>query len=191
MDFLSDCLFDGRRLKILGVIDNLSRESLVLEVDTSITGDRVARILDQIAEERGYPESITMDNGPEFTSRALDAWAYKNGVELHFIEPGKPIQNALAESFNGRFRGECLNENWFTDLGDARSKIEAWRWDYNWIRPHGSLGQEPPAEFAQQSSELRREQAAGRWNSPAVPRRPSGSNGTGLRGRVYVQGSWQ
>lgn len=160
MDFLSDCLFDGRRLKVLAVLDNFNREALVLEVDTSITGRRVKRILDEIAAERGYPESITSDNGPEFTSRVMDAWAYKHGIKLDFIDPGKPVQNALVESFNGRFRDECLNENWFTSLDDARTKIESWRWDYNWVRPHGSLGQETPVEFAKQSSGLRPPSAA-------------------------------
>jgi len=94
-------------------------------------------------------------NDPEFTSRALDAWAYKHGVKLDFIEPGKPVQNALAASFNGRFRDECLNQHWFTDMEDARLKIESWRMDYNHIRPHGSLGQATPAEFARQFSDLR------------------------------------
>ena len=136
-------------------MDDFSRESLVLEVDTSITGGRVARVLDEIAAKHGYPRTIVTDNGPEFTSRALDAWAYKRGVDLHFIEPGKPVQNAFVESFNGRFRDECLNQHWFTDMEDARIKIEFWRRDYNHVRPHGSLGQETPAEFARQFLDLR------------------------------------
>ncbi len=156
MDFLSDCLSDGRRLKVLSVLDEFSRESLALPVDTSISGSRVARILDDIAAERGrYPEAMVTDNGPEFTSRALDLWAYRHGVQLHFIEPGKPVQNALIESFNGKFRDECLNQHWFINLQDARNKIESWRMDYNHVRPHSSLGQETPAEFARQFSELR------------------------------------
>jgi putative transposase len=155
MDFLSDCLSDGRRLKVLTVLDDFSRESLALPADTSISGSRVTRILDELAVERGYPQVIVTDNGPEFTSRALDLWAYQHGVRLHFIEPGKPVQNALIESFNGKFRDECLNQHWFINLQDARNKIESWRMDYNHVRPHSSLGQETPAEFARQFSELR------------------------------------
>ena len=155
MDFVSDCLSSGRRLKVLSVLDEFSRESLALPLDTSISGGRVTRVLDEIAAERGYPEVIVTDNGPEFTSRALDIWAYRHGVQLHFIDPGKPVQNALIESFNGRFRDECLNQHWFTDLNDARITIESWRMDYNHVRPHGSLGQETPSEFARQFSELR------------------------------------
>jgi len=155
MDFLSDYLADGRRLKVFSVLDDFSRESLALTVDTSITGGRVARVLDGLAARRGYPDGIVMDNGPEFTSRALDAWAYKHGVKLDFIEPGKPAQNAFAESFNGRFRDECLNQHWFIDMKDARQKIEVWRIDYNQVRPHGSLNKKTPEEFALQFSDPR------------------------------------
>ena len=155
MDFVSDCLSSGRRLKVLSVLDEFSRESLALPVDTSISGGRVTRVLDEIAVERGYPEVIVTDNGPEFTSRALDIWAYRHGVQLHFIDPGKPVQNALIESFNGKLRDECLNQHWFTDLHDARITIESWRMDYNQVRPHSSLRDETPAAFARQSSELR------------------------------------
>ena len=149
MDFMSDQLADGRRFRTLNVIDNFSREALAIEPSTSLPGSAVVRTLDRIAEKRGYPETIVMDNGPEFTGRALDAWAYKNRVKLDFIQPGKPTQNAFAESFNGTFRYECLNQHWFVNLRDARYAIEAWRHDYNHVRPHSSLGKSVPAEFAQ------------------------------------------
>ena len=155
MDFLSDYINDGRRLRVFGVLDDFSRESLALIADTSITGTRVARVLDELAKTRGYPKSIVMDNGPEFTSRALDAWAYRRGVKLHFIAPGKPTQNAFAESFNARFRDECLNQHWFVNMADARLVIENWRIDYNQVRPHGSLAKKTPEEFARQRSDLR------------------------------------
>ena len=109
-------------------------------------------MLDQIGLERELPKLIVMDNGPEFTSRALDAWAYENDVRLHFIRPGKPIENCFVESFNGKFREERLNEHWFADVGHAREIIERWRQDYNHVRPHSSLGQVPPAVFAGQGA---------------------------------------
>ena len=136
-------------------MDDYSRFSPALEVDTSLSGVRVARVLDRAAERYGLPETIVSDNGPEFISKALDRWAYERGVTLHFIQPGKPTQNAFAESFNGRFREECLNEHWFTTLADAREKIEAWRRDYNTARPHGSLGHLTPQEFVENEAGLR------------------------------------
>jgi len=148
MDFMSDTLADGRSFRTLNVVDDATRENLTIEVDSSLTGARVCRVLDQIAQTRGLPQRIIVDNGPEFTSRALDQWAYANGVELVFIRPGKPIENAFVESFNGRFRDECLNLHWFTSLADARRKIAAWRLDYNHVRPHSSLGYLAPATFA-------------------------------------------
>ena len=148
MDFISDSLATGRSFRTLNVLDEYSRECLAIEVDTSLTGARVARVLGRIVQQRGSPEEILIDNGPEFTSRALDAWAYEVGVELRFIRPGKPVGNAFIESFNGSFRDECLNQHWFTDLKDARRKIEAWRLDYNIVRPHSSLGDLTPHEFA-------------------------------------------
>jgi putative transposase len=108
----------------------------------------VVRVLDGVAQERGLPEAIQVDNGPEFISRAVDQWTYAHGVALHFIEPGKPVQNAFIESFNGKFRDECLNQNWFVSLEDARRIIEAWRADYNAVRPHSSLGYQTPEEYA-------------------------------------------
>jgi putative transposase len=117
-------------------------------VAKSIPAERVVRVLDRLAVIRGLPQTIVVDNGPEFTSRALDAWAYEHGVQLHFIQPGKPVQNAYVESFNGKFRDECLNQNWFTSLDDAQAKIEAWRRDYNGTRPHSALGNLTPSEYA-------------------------------------------
>ncbi len=148
MDFMSDSLATGRSFRTLNVLDEYSRECLAIEVDTSLTGARVARVLGRVVEQRGKPKEILIDNGPEFTSRALDAWAYEMGVELRFIRPGKPVDNAFIESFNGSFRDECLNQHWFTDLEDARCKVQYWRRDYNYVRPHSSLGDLTPHEFA-------------------------------------------
>jgi putative transposase len=147
LDFVSDVLAWGRRIRLLTIVDTFTRESLAIEVDTSLTGARVARVLDRVIAERGIPAAIAMDNGPELTSRALDQWAYEHGVELRFIDPGKPSQNGFIESFNGRLRDECLNEHWFTSLADARSIVEAWRLDYNRARPHSALGWRTPNEF--------------------------------------------
>lgn len=148
MDFVMDALCYGRRLKILTVVDDYTKEALDLVVSHSISGDHVASALDAIAQFRGYPAAIRTDQGPEFTSKALDRWAYENGVELRLIQPGKPTQNAYIESFNGKFRDECLNEHWFRDLPHARQVIANWRTDYNENRPHSSLGYDTPSEFA-------------------------------------------
>jgi putative transposase len=148
MDFVSDSLWNGRRFRVLTIVDDLTRECPALEVDHSLPGLRVTRVLDRLAATRGLPKVITVDNGPEFISRAMDAWAHENKVKLRFIQPGKPVQNAYIESFNGKLRDECLNENVFIDLKDARNKIEAWRRDYNSIRPHSSLNNLTPEEFA-------------------------------------------
>ena len=150
MDSVSDALANGRRIRVLTVIDDFTRESLATEVDTSLPGLRVTRVLDRLAVDRGVPELITVDNGPEFAGRVLDAWAYTHGVRLHFIEPGKPVQNAYIESFNGRLRDECLNEHWFTSLPLARTIVESWRDDYNAVRPHSALGNRTPEESAHQ-----------------------------------------
>ena len=136
----------GRVIRLLTVVDDCTRECPAIEVDTSLGGLRRRRLLDQIASERGLPEAIVLDNGP--TGRALAAWSEERGVRLEFIQPGKPVQNAYVESFNGRLRDECLNANWFTSLSDARRKVETWRQDYNEQRPHSSLNYLPPAEFA-------------------------------------------
>jgi putative transposase len=150
MDFVADSLVNGRRIRVLTVVDDFTRECLATEVDTSLPGLRVARVLDQLGAVRGLPEGITVDNGPEFTGRALDAWAYQHRVQLNFIEPGKPVQNAYIESFNGKLRDECLNEHWFSNLGHARTTVEAWRDDYNGVRPHSALGNLTPDQFLQQ-----------------------------------------
>jgi putative transposase len=147
MDFMRDSLASGRKFRTLNVLDCCSREALAIEVDTSLPGLRVTRVLDRVSEERGVPGTIVIDNGPEFTGKALDIWAHEHGVALHFIRPGKPIENAYIESFNGHFRDECLNQHWFTSLDDARRAIAAWRCDYNEVRPHSSLGDRPPVEF--------------------------------------------
>ncbi len=149
VDFVADALASGRRFRALNITDDYSREAPAIEVDTSLGGVRVARVLDRLKIERGLPRQIRSDNGPEFISKAVERWAYENGVDWHFIEPGKPIENAYVESFNARFRDQCLNENWFTGLGDARQKIEEWRQDYNRHRPHSALGYRTPEEFAQ------------------------------------------
>lgn len=148
LDFVSDATAPGRRLKLLTVVDTFTRESLAIEVDTSISGERVARVLDRVIAERGgQPEEIVMDNGPEMTSRALDQWAYERGVRLRFIAPGKPVQNCYIESFNGRLRDECLNQHWFRSLADARQIVEEWRLDYNRARPHSALSGLTPQEY--------------------------------------------
>jgi putative transposase len=155
MDFVSDCVSGGKVIRMLTMVDDCTRECPVIEVDTSLGGLRVRRVLDRMAIERGLPEAIVVDNGPEFRGRALAAWSEQRGVRLEFIQPGKPVQNAYIESFNGRLRDECLNANWFTSLSDARRKIETWRKDYNEQRPHSSLNYLPPAEFARIATEMR------------------------------------
>ena len=147
MDFVSDSLGNGRRFRTLNIVDDFSRECLVIEVDTSLPGARVARVFDRLKEIGELAETIVVDNGPEFTSRVMLMWAEENTIKLHFIEPGKPTQNAFIESFNGKFRDECLNEHWFSSLDDAREKIEEWRVDYNTKRPHRSLKQLTPCEY--------------------------------------------
>lgn len=147
MDFMLDQLADGRRFRVLTLVDDFTRECLALEADTSIGGKRVARVLDRLAFLRRLPQVITVDNGPEFSGNALDEWAFRNNVKLDFIRPGKPVENAFIESFNGKFRDECLNDNWFLSLEEARRIIETWRLDYNRHRPHSSLGDMTPWEF--------------------------------------------
>jgi len=152
MDFVSDQLGPtGRRFRVLTIVDVFTRESVSLFADFSIPGLAVTRALEHAALERGkFPESIVIDNGSEFTGRVMDQWAFENKIKLDFIRPGKPQENAFIESFNGKFRDECLNEHWFLSLEEARRTIEEWRIDYNEQRPHTSLGNLTPKEFADQ-----------------------------------------
>ncbi len=182
MDFVHDAVQGGRKLKMLTLIDCHTRECLRIEVDSSIGGARVARVLDEVCGERSYPCYITTDNGPEFISNALDAWAYTHGVKLDHIEPGKPNQNGYIESFNGRLRDECLNEHWFISLSDARYLIEQWRIDYNEERPHSSLKNMTPLEFAREAA------------APALGSAPTSmvahSRGAGGRKKPYGLAFW-
>lgn len=148
MDFVHDWVVPGRRIRCLTIVDDYTRECLHIEVAPSIDGQRVVRVLECLALTRGLPREIVVDNGSEFASLVMDQWAHEKGVNLHFIAPGKPVQNAYIESFNGKFRDECLNEHWFTDVTDAKRVIEAWRIEYNTFRPHSSLGGLTPEEFA-------------------------------------------
>ena len=150
MDFVSDQLYDGRKLRALTLIDAYTRECLAIWVDQGIRGEHVVSVVDTVSGERGAPRRIQVDNGPEFVSKVLDRWAYERKVELAFSRPGKPTDNAHIEAFNGRLRQECLNQHWFLSLADARCKIEAWRRGYNESRPLGALGWATPAEFARQ-----------------------------------------
>jgi putative transposase len=148
MDFVSDQLANGRRFRVLNVVDDFSRECVLQVIDTSISGNRVAQALDQLS--RSLPKTIVVDNGPEFTCKAMFFSAKRAKVKLHFIQPGKPTQNAFVESFNGKFRDYCLDLHWFASLLDAREIIDNWRDHYNHVRPHRSLGKKPPALYAQE-----------------------------------------
>jgi putative transposase len=148
VDFIHDSLSSRRRFRAFAVLDQWSRESLAIEVDVSLPGERVTRVLERLRDTRGLPIVIQADNGPELRGQTLDQWAYDHDIQLQFIEPGKPIQNAHIESFNARLREECLNEHVFISLDDARNKIEKWRVEYNRERPHSSLGNLAPEEFA-------------------------------------------
>jgi putative transposase len=148
MDFMRDTLGNGRPFRTFNVLDDGSREALRIEVDFSLPAERVVQALEELAARRGYPDELVMDNGPEFVSRLLDAWAARHHVQLRFIRPGKPVENCFVESFNGTFRRDCLDAHWFEDLGHARRVIESWRIDYNQERPHSGLGDLEPAEFA-------------------------------------------
>jgi len=152
MDFVADQLANGRRFRILNVVDDFSREMIGQLVSTSISGRQVARFLSQLCEQRGNPRKIVCDNGTEFTSKAMFFWSKESGINLGFIQPGKPTQNAFVESLNGKFRNECLNRCWFRTMEEARWEIEQWRTHYNTIRPHSSLGYLPPVEFAKKAA---------------------------------------
>lgn len=150
LDFVSDQLSNGRRFRVLNIVDDYSRACVGQITDFSISGARVVRYFDQLKEARGLPNTLVMDNGPEFTGKALFFWSKANGVKLHFIQPGKPTQNAFVESFNGKFRDGCLNQHWFRNIHEARSIIDTWRQHYNEVRPHSSLNYQPPALFEEQ-----------------------------------------
>jgi len=156
MDFTVDTLADGRGFRTLNIVDDFTRECVAIEVDRSLPGLRVTRVLDRLHATIGLPQTIVVDNGPEFAGRTLDAWAYAHSVVLRFIRPGKPIENAYVESFNGKFRDECLNEHWFVNLVDAKETIERWRVDYNTVRPHSSLNGATPEQFARTTEGARR-----------------------------------
>ena len=149
MDFVMDALSSGRRLKILTIVDDCTKEAIDIAVDFGLCGRYVTRVLDQAARQRGYPRAIRTDQGPEFTGKVFDQWAFERGVELKLIQAGKPTQNAYVESFNGKFRDECLNEQWFHSLTHARAIISLWRRDYNEKRPHSALGYQTPREKAE------------------------------------------
>jgi len=154
MDFMSDQLYDGRRIRLLTIVDNHTRESLAIHVGQRIRGSEVVEILQGVVAKHGRPQTIRVDNGPEFISKDVDLWAYWNQVQLDFSRPGKPTDNAYIESFNARFRQECLNEHWFLSLDDVREKVEDWSRDYNENRPHGALNNLTPVEYAKQSQHL-------------------------------------
>ena len=161
MDFVSDSLSNGRRLKYLTVADDFSHECVDIAVDFGISGEYVTRLLDRAAVFRGYPDMVRTDNGPEFTSRVFMAWAQTHGIRHLLIQPGRPMQNGYIESFNGKFRDEHLNESWFETLQQARNAASIWKQDYNQVRPHSSVGRIPPAEFAH----LHRQRAANEGES--------------------------
>jgi putative transposase len=147
LDFVHDRLASGRAIRVLGVVDTFTRECLALEVDTSFASRRVTRVLDEVIARRGRPRRLVMDNGSELTSRHFLSWGTEWKLELAYIQPGKPVQNAYIESFNGKLRDECLNVNWFRNLWQARVRVEAWRKEYNSARPHSSLGYRTPEAF--------------------------------------------
>ncbi len=150
MDFVHDTLRCGRRFRVLRIVECHSRECLALEVDTSLSGERVVRVVERLRETRGVPQVMQTDNGPEWTGRALDTWAYKHHIRLFFIDPAKPVQNAHIESFNGKLRNECLNLEWFTSVREAQRVVAQGRIQYNQLRPHRAGGNLPPAVWQQQ-----------------------------------------
>lgn len=180
MDFMADQLFDGRRFRLLTIVDNFSRECLAILAGQRLTGDHVVQALQPLAKARGTPKSIQVDNGPEFISRSLDWWAYWNKVKLDFSRPGTPTDNAYIESFNGRLRQECLNQHWFLSLEDAQRILDRWRIDYNECRPHSALNNLTPAQFARGANLGSDSTKGGRPFSPCAVTRPQG---TGVQAR--------
>ena len=198
MDFVSDSLEHGRRLKCLTIVDDYTKEAIDIPVDHGISGEYVTRVLDRVGAFRGLPRVLRTDQGPEFTGNALDRWAYRNRVTLRLIQAGKPTQNAYVESFNGKFRDECLNEHWFRTLAEAREIIGAWRADYNQRRPHSALGYRTPAEFA---AAWRRARIRSTWTFIAARREtgcrspslwlPTMDVRRGWRASISDPGEWQ
>ena len=181
LDFLSDALGDGRRFRILAIVDDFTRECLALVADTSLSGLRVARELDILIAARSKPATVVSDNGTELTSMAILRWSQQTRVDWHYIAPGKPTQNALIESFNGRLRDELLNETLFVSLAHARAVLEIWRQDYNTVRPHSGLGNLPPADYAKLSAPAMQRDGTlrslgGFAPRPVAPPSPTGSN---------------
>lgn len=163
MDFMHDVLADGRRIRMFTLVDDYSRECLAIEVDTSLSGQRVSRILEALRLADRLPGTIVCDNGTEFTSKAMLKWSLEKGIKLNFIQPGKPTQNAYIESFNGKLRHECLRQHWFTSLYEARTIVEAWRQDYNHVRPHSSLKYQTPKEVVKQYQIIKNESSDSHW----------------------------
>ena len=147
LDFMADRLVDGRKFRVLNGIDHYTRECVGIAVEASFPAEKVTAYLDRWIRERKKPEALVLDNGTEFTANHFDAWAYAKGIEMNFIRPGRPVENALIESFNGKLRDECLNASWFETLEEAKEVIESWRTDYNEQRPHSALGNVPPAQY--------------------------------------------
>jgi putative transposase len=185
IDFVADGLGTGRGIRMLTVVDSFTRECPAIEVDTSLCGRRVTRALDRVIEDRGKPEVIRCDNGPEFTSRHFLVWCEERGITVTHIQPGKPMQNGHIESFNGRFRDECLNHNWFHTLADAREKIERWRKEYNEERPHSSLDYRTPEAFARAFSELTNRMGV-RTPTPPEPPVAEERSQNGTRGQGFA-----
>ena len=172
MDFVAARLLDGRWFRILTVVDQFTRECLLLLADSSLTGQKVALALSLVIAKRGAPVSITVDNGTEFYSHAMEAWAYQYGVQLDFIRPSKPVENSYIESFNGRLRDECLNVQVFFALSDVREKLERWRQDYNQVRPHSALGDRAPEEFVRHWRQASATSLRTAWPVNQVPAAP-------------------
>lgn len=183
MDVMRSTLASGQVLGTFNLVDDLTRECLVIEVDYSLGGERAVRVLERLHTMRGLPRAIVLDHGLEFTGQALDAWAHRRGVQSQFIRPGKPVKNAFIESFNGRFRDECLNQHWFLGLADACRTIERWRQSDNEARPHSGLGGLTPAEFGAPSAKQRSQ------ITPDCQHRNGPESGTSRSRNVYSRRS--
>jgi putative transposase len=190
MDFVADGLATGRGLRMLTVVDSFTRECPSIEVDTGLSSRRVTRALEWIISQRGKPEVLRCDNGPEFTSRHFLAWCEEHSIRLLHIQPGRPMQNGHIESFNGRLRDECLNHHWFKTLVDAKEKIERWRMEYNGERPHSSLAYRTPEEFANTCSELTNRMGF-KTPIPSPPPVSSEESQNGTRGQGFADAAPQ